>query len=297
MTRTAKPTSRFGGRRTVLTSFFEAAITIQASSHFHSGRPAISRCQELLNKVGVIYMPIAKRFMEAIQFALLCAAMIASSSNAVEAASPGALDPSFGVGGKVTTLQGPNGVNDIAAQPDGKIVVVGSCTREATLDFCVHRYDSNGSIDRTFGIDGSVLTDFTNQNDIAFGVAIQPDGKIVVAGTIFNAAGTEISAFARYLPNGSVDASFDSDGKATFDTPAADEVVGDVAIQGDGRIVAVGVAGIDFLIIRLNVNVSPDVTFSGDGFATTSIGGRAQASAVVIQPDGRIVAAGSLFVG
>ena len=234
--------------------------------------------------------------MEAIQFALLCAALMASSSYAVEAASPGALDPSFGLGGKVTTSQGPNGVNDVAAQPDGKIVVVGSCTREATLDFCVHRYDSNGSIDRTFGIDGRVLTDFTNQNDIAFGVAIQPDGKIVVAGTIFNAAGTEICAFARYLPNGSLDTSFDSDGKATFDTQAADEVVGDVAIQGDGRIVAVGVAGIDFLIIRLNVDGSPDVTFSGDGFATTSIGGPAQASAVAIQPDGRIVAAGSLSV-
>jgi uncharacterized delta-60 repeat protein len=242
-------------------------------------------------------MKIAKRFMDAIQFGLLSAAMMASSSYAVEAASPGALDPSFGIGGKVTTSQGPNGVNDVAAQPDGKIVVVGSCTREATLDFCVHRYDSNGSIDRTFGIDGRVLTDFTNQNDIAFGVAIQPDGKIVVAGTIFNATGTEISAFARYLPNGSLDSSFDGDGKATFDAPAADEVVGDVAIQGDGRIVAIGVSGADFLVIRLNVNGSADATFSEDGLVTTSVGGPAQATAVAIQPDGRIVAAGGVSGG
>lgn len=222
----------------------------------------------------------------------LAATTIMVVTYAVEAASPGALDASFGLGGKITTGQGANGVNDVTTQADGKIVVVGSCTREDNLDFCVHRYNSNGSIDRTFGIDGRVLTDFTNQNDIGFGVAIQPDGKIIVAGTIFNDAGTEISAFARYLPNGSLDSSFDGDGKATFDTPAANELLSDVAVQGDGKIVAVGFAGADFLVIRLNVNASPDATFSGDGFVTTNIGGPAQALAVAIQPDGRIVAAG-----
>ena len=233
------------------------------------------------------------------QVASFWAAMtIISVAYAAEAASPGALDPSFGLGGKVTTLQGQSGVNDIAAQSDGKLVVVGSCDREATLDFCVRRYDSNGSIDRTFGIDGRVLTHFTNdENDIAFGVAIQPDGKIVVAGTIFNPAGTEVSAFMRYLPNGSLDSSFDGDGKVTFDTPDPNELISDVAIQGDGRIVAVGFAGADFLVIRLNVNGSADATFSGDGFLTTSIGGPAQALAVAIQTDGKIVAAGGLAGG
>lgn len=242
---------------------------------------------------GLVDMKAVRKLISRVQLASFLAAMtIMSVTYGVEAASPGALDPSFGVGGKVTTLSGPNGVNDVTAQPDGKIVVVGSCTREDNLDFCVHRYNSNGSIDRTFGIGGRVLTDFTNQNDIGFGVAIQPDGKIIVAGTIFNDAGTEISAFARYLPDGSLDSSFDGDGKATFDTPAPNETLSDVAVQGDGKIVAVGFAGADFLVIRLNVNASADPTFSGDGFVTTSIGGPAQALAVAIQPDGRIVAAG-----
>jgi uncharacterized delta-60 repeat protein len=241
--------------------------------------------------------PVRKLINRARLASFLAATTIISVTYPVEAASPGALDPTFGVAGKVTTSSRANGVNDVAAQPDGKIVVVGSCTREGALDFCVHRYNSDGSIDQTFGTDGRVLTDFTNENEIAFGVAIQPDGKIVVVGTIFNAAGTESSAFARYLPNGSLDSSFDGDGKAIFDTPAADEVIGSIAIQGDGRIVAVGAAGSDFLVIRLKSDGSADATFSGDGFVTTRIGGPAQATAAAIQPDGRIIAAGGASGG
>jgi uncharacterized delta-60 repeat protein len=229
--------------------------------------------------------------------AFLAALTIISATYAVEAASPGSLDASFGIGGKVTTLAGPNGVNDVTTQADGKIVIVGSCTREGALDFCLHRYNSNGSIDRTFGIDGRVLTDFNNENDIAFGVAIQPDGKIVVAGTVFDAAGASTSAFARYLPNGSLDSTFDGDGKVIFDTPTTEEVLGGIAIQGDGRIVGVGLAGSDFLVIRLNVDGSADATFSRDGFVTTSVGGPSQALAVAIQPDGKIVAAGGVVAG
>lgn len=247
---------------------------------------------------GVTEMKAVKKLISRAQLASFLAAMtIVGSTYAVEAASPGALDASFGIGGKVTTLAGPNGVNDVAAQADGKIVIVGSCTRDGALDFCLHRYNSNGSIDRTFGIDGRVLTDFNNENDIAFGVAIQPDGKIAVAGTVFDSAGASTSAFARYMPNGSLDPTFDGDGKLIFDTPTTEEVLGGIAIQGDGRIVGVGLAGADFLIIRLNVDGSADTTFNRGGFVTTSVGGPSQALAVAIQPDGKIVAAGGVVGG
>jgi uncharacterized delta-60 repeat protein len=238
-------------------------------------------------------MKIAKRFMDGIQFALLCAAMMTSATLAVEAASPGALDSSFGKGGKVITSSIPDVFNvaDVVAQPDGKIVAVGSCAG-AGVDVCLLRYDSNGSLDPTFGTNGKVLTDFSNGSDFALGAVVQPDGRIVVGGSTQSLAGTSVSIFARYLPDGSLDQSFGTNGKATFDVPGTQEIIFDIALQSDGKIVAVGVSGLDFLTMRINGNGFVDPTFGGSGFVTTNIGIADEAAAVAIQPDGKIVVAG-----
>ena len=108
------------------------------------------------------------------------------------------------------------------------------------------------------------------------------------------AASADDFALARYNPNGSLDTSFSGDGKQTTDFGGFDEANG-VALQGDGKIVAVGraSAGDDFALARYNPNGSLDTSFSGDGKQTTDFGGSDEANGVALQGDGKIVAVGS----
>jgi uncharacterized delta-60 repeat protein len=123
------------------------------------------------------------------------------------------LDGSFGLGGKVLTAVGSGPASEayaVAVQTDGKIVAAGFCTDvETNLYFALARYDTNGTLDSTFGNGGTVVTDLGGDSVIN-AVAIQPDGKIVVAGT------WEFFSFAvsRYLTNGMPDSSFASGGTA-----------------------------------------------------------------------------------
>jgi uncharacterized delta-60 repeat protein len=130
-------------------------------------------------------------------------------------AAAGSLDPTFGKGGKVVTsfttrsapFQSPR-PSDAALQPDGKIVVAVTffSSAIATEAFGVARYLPNGSLDKTFGSNGSAQTAFTNFIDGTSGLALQSDGKIVVVGTASSADGT-LSEFAvaRFNSNGSLD--------------------------------------------------------------------------------------------
>src|SRR4029077_6628971 len=101
---------------------------------------------------------------------------------------------------------------DVALQPDGKIVVVGRSGGLTGFDFGVVRYDADGSLDTGFGTGGMVRTDFAGGADYAHGVAIQGDGKIVVAGHAGLVNDNDF-ALARYNADGSLDASFGSGGK------------------------------------------------------------------------------------
>jgi uncharacterized delta-60 repeat protein len=207
----------------------------------------------------------------------------------------GSVDTSFGSKGRVLTVF-PNRqalANDVAIQPDGKIVVVG-VTLDAGFhaDFAVARYNPNGTLDTSFNSDGKLTTKFGGP-DRARAVAIQPDGKIVVAGTGGDARDDYAFAFARYNPNGTLDTSFNSDGKRLDHGGTG---VHGVAIQPDGRIVAAGRAEQDdrFALIRYNPNGTRDPSFSGDGKIIG--GGLSEPADVEIQPDGKIVLAGSARV-
>ena len=148
----------------------------------------------------------------------------------------GELDPSFDGDGTVLTDFGALDVaNGVAIQADGKIVAAGG---SVSGSFALARYNPDGSLDPTFDGDGRVLTDFGLDFDVASGIAIQADGKIVAAGTSgeFDAANF---ALARYNPDGSLDPTFDGDGRVLTDFGARDEGF-DVAIQADGKIVAAG---------------------------------------------------------
>jgi uncharacterized delta-60 repeat protein len=210
----------------------------------------------------------------------------------------GTLDTTFSGNGKVTTaLTGAyDFASDLAIQTDGKIVAVGTGTGQ----FEIARYNADGTLDTSFDGDGFAFTDFAVGDDSANAVAIQTDGKIVVAG---DAGGcceyTSAFALARYNDDGTLDTSFSGDGMKTTNFTPNDDAASGVAIQTDGKIVAAGSAGFDgasasFALIRYNADGTPDTTFSGDGKVNTSFtAGFDFAHGMGIQSNGKIVLAGS----
>ncbi len=207
----------------------------------------------------------------------------------------GTLDRTFSGDGRRTTDfdYGDDGAHAVALQADGKIVVVGTSNPHRP-DFALARYNPNGSLDRSFSGDGRQTTDFggPSADDGATGIAIQADGEIVVVGhadaSHFN--GITDFALARYKPDGSLDTSFSGDGKKTTDFGAGIGANG-VALQANGKIVAVGGSGGDFALARYNVHGVLDTSFSGDGRLTTDFGGDDAASGVVLQGN-KIIAVG-----
>jgi len=157
-----------------------------------------------------------------------------------------------------------------------------------------------GDLDLGFDGDGIVLSDLSGQGVAAAGaadVAIQPDGRIVVAGTAFlNGSGREWFV-ARYFPSGQLDTGFGSGGK-TITSFTGDDDVGALALQADGKIVVVGGAGGQFGVARYNSDGSPDASFDGDGKLTTDFSGtgKDRADDVAVQPDGKIVVVGTTLV-
>ena len=209
----------------------------------------------------------------------------------------GTLDDTFGGDGKVFTnfTARFDGAFDLELQADGRLVAAGMAG--GFNRFALARYNSDGTLDTSFGGDGKVTTNFTAGGDFAFGVAIQTDGKIVAVGRAGGSGGRV--AVARYNNNGTLDTSFSGDGRATTNFTAGEDTVDHVAIQSDGRIVVAGTAGYfgnnaRFALVRYDTDGTRDATFSGDGKLTTNLtSGFDGAFAVAIQPlDQKIVATG-----
>jgi uncharacterized delta-60 repeat protein len=242
--------------------------------------------------------------MRAIGLAAVAALILATT--ALAAAKAGDLDASFDRDGKVQTDFGASDYGfAVAAQTDGRVVVAGS-THATTASFAVARYTVSGALDPTFDGDGKVTTAFTPTSvQTAYAVAIQPDGKILVAGTALGAGFSIDFAVARYNSNGSLDASFDGDGKVVTDFNRGVDSSVTMALQPDGKIVVAGstrTAGavpFDVGVARYNPNGSLDTSFDGDGRAIMDVGAGTDdhAQAVAVQPDGRIVVGGWLRSG
>ncbi len=228
----------------------------------------------------------------------------------------GALDDSFGGDGVATAdVGGDLGVtSSLALQPDGEIVVAGASWTEAGFDgIAVVRFAANGHVDPAFWTGGVATAEFTpgtdGGGDRAGGVAIQPNGRIVVAGDAGGPAEyTSSFGVARFLADGSLDPSFRGDGTARTNFTRWDDSPSDVAIQANGKIVVVGVAGYmwgsvpTFAIARYRSGGTLDPSFGDGGKVRTRVGGfqpgqqidivGSWASAVALQADGRIVVAG-----
>ncbi|MBK8465040.1 MAG: InlB B-repeat-containing protein [Chloracidobacterium sp.] len=210
----------------------------------------------------------------------------------------GSLDPTFDSDGKVTTdfINDTDSANSGSLQSDGKIVLAGLSYVGSEFDFALTRYNTDGSLDTTFSGDGRVTTPVqSNSDDQAEAVALQPDGKIVTVG-YSNQFNTDFGA-ARYHPDGAIDTTFSGDGKVTTDIDSSFDVAYSVAIQPDGKIVAAGTSGDSFAVVRYNTDGSLDTTFDGDGKVVTAFGTDDEGRSVAIQPDGKIVVAGSSWTG
>jgi uncharacterized delta-60 repeat protein len=154
----------------------------------------------------------------------------------------GLLDPTFSGDGKQLTF-GLTEANAVALQANGKIVAAGSGPAAfGASDPALARYNPNGTLDKTFSGDGRQITDFSGFENWASGVALQGK-KIVAVGS-----GADNFAIARYNPNGSLDPTFSGNGKQTTDF-GADDVAYALALQPNGKIVAVGSGG-DFALAR-----------------------------------------------
>jgi uncharacterized delta-60 repeat protein len=212
--------------------------------------------------------------------------------------SDGSKDTSFGQGGTVTTgeFAGMGQITSMAVQSDGKIIAAGYSNANVTFiaDFAVVRYNINGTLDTSFGSSGKVSTMVGDYRfSSARAVAIQTDGKIVVAGTGANSNGA-ISGFAvvRYNQDGSLDNTFDGDGKVL--TEIGGSAIS-VLIQPDGKIVAAGTNFYGRIIIRYNSDGSLDNTFGNNGIYIESNRKVGNIISMAIQSDGKLVTLGTFY--
>jgi uncharacterized delta-60 repeat protein len=221
----------------------------------------------------------------------------------------GTLDPTFGTGGKVILdfagLGSGDEIRALAVRPGGRIVAAGTAVGEGfASDFALARFRFDGTLDPGFGTGGKVTTDFGGSSDQINGLAVQADGKLVAAGSVITAEGGENFGVARYHPDGTLDAGFGTGGKvvtAVAEGDAFDRAQA-VALQGDGKIVAAGLAAagpdVVFALVRYHPDGTLDAGFGTGGKVTTQFDGFFnQANAVVVQAGGRIVAAGGLTTG
>jgi uncharacterized delta-60 repeat protein len=234
---------------------------------------------------------------------MLAALLLALPGSGSAAAAPGEPDQSFGDDGRTTVeFGGDDRASHLALQPNGRIVLVGHTTAVGGGDFAIARLKPGGAPDSTFSGDGRQTIGFGG-DDYGGDVALQPDGKIVVAG--WGGEGDDMIV-ARLNRNGSIDRSFGNNGAANVNFGLTDRAFS-LALQPDGKIVVVGSADVvdvstdtptpHFAVARLRPNGTRDRSFSGDGRQVVGFGDADLALAVALQPDGKIVVAGNGGVG
>ncbi len=209
----------------------------------------------------------------------------------------GTLDSSFGKNGIATTDLGGAGDEafDAALLPDNGIVAVGRTDALGILKtaFGVVCYRPDGTLNPNFGTGGIVTTPIFGKGAIANAVAVQHDGKIVVAGFADEASGSGSDfALARYNADGTLDTSFDGDGIVTTDLSGQDDDITALAIQPDGKIVAVGTAGEDIGLARYTPDGQLDTSFGNGGSKITNLGFADVANGVALTLSGQILIAG-----
>lgn len=212
----------------------------------------------------------------------------------------GTLDTSFGTGGFVVTDVGPQTDEAVSVliQPDGNIVLAGYIQSGSSFDFALVRYTPTGTLDPSFGSAGKVITTLNGSNEVAAGMVLQPDGKIIVAGYISVPSGNDIT-LVRYTNSGAIDTSFGSSGRVITSIGNSYDAATCIALQPDGKILVGGGKlnpgiGHDFAALRYTSTGILDTTFGVGGIVEVALsaGGPDLVNAIALQQDGRIILAG-----
>jgi uncharacterized delta-60 repeat protein len=218
--------------------------------------------------------------------------------------SDGTLDTTFGSSGKV--IQPIGSANDrgqsLAIQPDGKILLGGFCSNGSNWDFCIVRFNSDGTLDTTFGSSNKVIQPIGSSKDYGYSLAIQPDGKILLGGYCRNGSSEDL-CIVRFNSDGTLDTTFGSSNKVIQPIGSANDRGQSLAIQPDGKILLGGYCktekgGLDFCIARFNSDSFLDITFGNSGIEIQYIGGLNyddEGKSLVIQPDGEILFGGRCY--
>lgn len=212
-------------------------------------------------------------------------------------AQSGMLDASFGDGGIVTTsiTDQFNIAKGMAIQADGKIIVCGNVGPSNSYDVGVARYNEDGTLDDTFGTGGEVVIAPTATLDFAFAVALQDDGKIVLGGYIFDGDGTDV-LLIRLNADGTMDDMFGTNGIVITDFGGTSEIAEAIALQDDGKILLGGYHNDNFMMLRYNTDGTLDNTYGTGGLAIANVGvASSYIQSIALQPDGKIVAVGMGF--
>lgn len=239
--------------------------------------------------------------------------MLAISVARAAFAVDGDIDPGFGNQGVARTgALDVNAYANVAVQPDGKIVTCGTRTMNGLSghDFLIARFNGDGTPDTSFSFDGKTTIDFdggTGQ-DQCYGIAVQPDGKIVAVG--FTRGGDPNSdrfALARMNNDGTLDTSFGAGSGKTTVAFAGRSGANTVVLQGNGRIVAAGhmhtsASNVDFAVARLLPDGTRDASFNLSGtvvipFDLPGHGTDDEATCIAIDREGRIVVGGTAGIG
>ncbi|CAA9423007.1 MAG: hypothetical protein AVDCRST_MAG64-3004, partial [uncultured Phycisphaerae bacterium] len=212
-----------------------------------------------------------------------------SSQAVVKRLNPdGSPDLSFGRNGLVVTAAGENQAAYAATLlPDGSFVTAGALGG----DMLITKYKANGTVDTKFGDGGRAVIDAGAADDVAYSVAVAPDGSIYVGGRSDGSF-----AFAKVTADGTPDTFFGTRGVSLFALGTGQNVIGGLGVQPDGKVVGVGAAGASVAVVRLNADGTEDAAFGTDGSVTVArLGTRTDLEdvdrtlGVALQPDGKIL--------
>lgn len=211
----------------------------------------------------------------------------------------GTLDTSWNGTGSVMTAVGSldDVGNAMVLQPDGKVLVAGACWNGTNNDICSARFLPNGALDTTWSGSGTLITPVGSSNSHAYGVILQPDGKVLLGGRCAVGVNFQFCA-VRYLPDGTIDATWNGSGKVITPISGTGDEANAIVLQPDGKVLLGGYCrnGVSeaFCAVRYLTNGTLDTTWNVTGKVLTPVGtGSANAYAMTLQPDGKVLLAGN----